>query len=89
MTVKTVGNLTSADEFNNIIIKSDGEKIVRLSDIGNAQLGTANIETQMTQSGKPMVAVALVPLPGANYIEISNAFYKEFEKLKKDLPKDI
>ena len=89
LTVKTVGNLTSADEFNNIIIKSDGEKIVRLSDIGNAQLGTANIETQMTQSGKPMVAVALVPLPGANYIEISNAFYKEFEKLKKDLPKDI
>ena len=89
LTVKTVGNLTSADEFNNIIIKSDGEKIVRLSDIGNAQLGTANIETEMTQSGKPMVAVALVPLPGANYIEISNAFYKEFEKLKKDLPKDI
>ena len=36
-----------------------------------------------------MVAVAIVPLPGANYLEISDAFYTEFEKLKKDLPKDI
>lgn len=89
LTVKTVGNLTSADEFNNIIIKADGEKIIRLSDIGSATLGPENIETQLTQSGKPMVAVAIVPLPGANYIDISDAFYKEFEKLKKDLPKDI
>uniref|UniRef100_UPI0040498FEE efflux RND transporter permease subunit n=1 Tax=Flavobacterium sp. TaxID=239 RepID=UPI0040498FEE len=89
LTVKTVGNLTSAEEFNNIIIKAEGEKIIRLSDIGSATLGPENIETQLTQSGKPMVAVAIVPLPGANYIDISDAFYKEFDKLKKDLPKDI
>ncbi|WP_130733955.1 efflux RND transporter permease subunit [Flavobacterium sp. J27] len=89
LTVKTVGNLTTEDEFNNIIIKAEGEKVIRLSDIGSATLGPENIETQLTQSGKPMVAVAIVPLPGANYLEISDAFYTEFEKLKKDLPKDI
>lgn len=89
LTVKTVGNLTSAEEFNNIIIKADGDKIIRLSDIGSATLGPENIETQLTQSGKPMVAVAIVPLPGANYIDISDKFYEEYEKLKKDLPKDI
>jgi len=89
LTVKTVGNLTTAEEFNKIIIKAEGDKIIRLSDIGSATLGPENIETQLTQSGKPMVAVAIVPLPGANYIDISDEFYKEFEKLKKDLPKDI
>lgn len=89
LTVKTVGNLTTADEFNNIIIKADGDKIIRLNDIGSATLGPENIETQLTQSGKPMVAVAIVPLPGANYIDISDEFYKEYDKLKKDLPKDI
>ncbi|MDP5096195.1 MAG: efflux RND transporter permease subunit, partial [Flavobacterium sp.] len=36
-----------------------------------------------------LVGVAIVPLPGANYLDISNAFYKEFDQLKKDLPKDI
>lgn len=89
LTVKTVGNLSTPEEFNNIIILSNGEKIVRLSDIGRATLEAENIETQMTQSGLPLVGVAIVPLPGANYIDISKAFYKEFDKLQKDLPKDI
>ena len=89
LTVKTVGNLSSPDEFNNIIIRTEGEKIVRFSDVGYAVLGPENLETKMTQSGLPLVGVAIVPLPGANYLDISKEFYKEFEKLKRDLPKDI
>lgn len=89
LTVKTVGNLSKPEEFNNIIIRSDGEKTVRFSDVGHAELGAENIETKMSQSGLPLVGVAIVPLPGANYLDISKKFYTEFEKLKKDLPKDI
>ncbi len=89
LTVKTVGNLATAEEFNNIIIRSEGEKVVRLSDVGSAILGPENMETKMSQSGTPLVGVAIVPLPGANYLDISKEFYKEFEILKKDLPKDI
>ena len=89
LTVKTVGNLSTIEEFNNIIIRSAGDKTIRFSDIGTASLEAENIETQLSQSGKPMVAVAIVPLPGANYLDISKAFHKEFSKLKKDLPKDI
>jgi HAE1 family hydrophobic/amphiphilic exporter-1/multidrug efflux pump len=89
LTVKTVGNLDKPEQFNNIIIKTDGEKTVRFSDIGSANLGPENLETQMSQSGLPLVGVAIVPLPGANYLDISKEFYKKFETLKKDLPKDI
>ncbi|SHG92422.1 hydrophobic/amphiphilic exporter-1, HAE1 family/multidrug efflux pump [Flavobacterium fluvii] len=89
LTVKTVGNLSTPEEFNNIIIRTDGEKIVRLSDIGSASLGSENLETKMSQSGLPLVGVAIVPLPGANYLDISKEFYKTLESLKKDLPKDI
>jgi multidrug efflux pump len=89
LTVKTVGNLSTPEEFNNIIIRTDGEKIVRLSDVGSATLGPENIETKMSQSGLPLVGIGIVPLPGANYLDISKQFYKEVDKLKKDLPKDI
>ncbi|MGC1514326.1 MAG: efflux RND transporter permease subunit, partial [Maribacter sp.] len=34
----------------------------------------------------PMVATAVVPQPGTNYLEIADAFYAEYEKLKNDLP---
>lgn len=89
LTVKTVGNLSTAEEFNNIIIKTEGDKIVRFSDIGSANLGPEVVETRMSQSGLPLVGVAIVPLPGANYLDISKEFYKKFEVLKKELPKDI
>jgi len=89
LTVKTVGNLSTAAEFNKIVIRTDGEKTVLLSDIGSAVLGPVNIETSMSESGLPLVGVAIVPLPGANYLDISKEFYLEYEKLKKDLPKDI
>lgn len=89
LTVKTVGNLTKPEEFNNIIIRSEGDRIVRFSDIGNATLGPENLETRMSQSGLPLLGVAIVPLPGANYLDISKEFYKVYNSLQKDLPKDI
>ncbi|WP_264549902.1 efflux RND transporter permease subunit [Flavobacterium sp. N2820] len=87
--VKTLGNLSTEKEFNDIIIVSDANKTVRLSDIGNAVLASENLETKFTESGNPMVAVAVIPQPGTNYLEIAEQFYAEIEKLKKDLPADI
>ncbi|MBY0487606.1 MAG: efflux RND transporter permease subunit, partial [Flavobacteriaceae bacterium] len=63
LTVKTLGNLSSAKEFNDIIIVSDNSRVVRLSDIGKAELGPENIETKFTGSGKPMVGLAVIPQP--------------------------
>lgn len=87
LTVKTIGNLNTEKQFNDIIIMAQGEKLVRLSDIGKASLEGENMETKMSDSGQPMVAIAVVPQPGTNYLDIANAFYKEYEQLKKDLPK--
>lgn len=87
--VKTLGKLTNETEFNNLIISSDSNNVVRLQDVGYAILGSENEETVLRESGKPMVAVGLVPQPGANYLDISKEFYKRFEQLKKDIPEDI
>ena len=86
LAVKTIGNLQTEEQFNDIIIRAEGEKLVRLSDIGKASLEAENMETKMSDSGQPMVATAVIPQPGTNYLEIAEAFYEEYEKLKKDLP---
>ena len=87
--VKTLGNLGSQEEFNNLIIKSDGPNIIRFGDVGSAELGPENLETKMTESGQPMVGLAIIPQPGTNYLDISKSFYEEFEKLKNEAPKDL
>jgi multidrug efflux pump len=89
LSVKTMGNLSSEDDFNNLIIKNDGVNIIRLKDIGLAVMAPENEETMLRQSGKTMIGMAIVPQPGANYLDISDEFYKRYEQIKKDLPKDF
>jgi len=89
LTVKTLGNLSNEEQFNNIIIRAEGEKVVRLSDVGKASLESENLETKLSDSGQPMVGMAIIPQPGTNYLEIADAFYVQYEQLKKDLPKDF
>ncbi len=89
LSVKTMGNLSSEDDFNNLIIKNDGINIIRLKDIGSAVMAPENEETMLRQSGKTMIGMAIVPQPGANYLDISDEFYKRYAQIKKDLPKDF
>jgi len=89
LTIKTLGNLSNPEQFNNIIIKSEGEKIVRFSDVGRAELGPENLETKMTNEGQQLVGLAIIPQPGTNYVEIADAFYAQYEQMKKELPGDL
>ena len=89
LTVKTVGKLTDENAFNNMIIRSDGDQVVRFKDVGTASLGPENEETILRQSGVPMIGLGVVPQPGANYIAIADEFYKRMAQIEKDLPKDF
>lgn len=89
LTVKTLGKLTTAEEFRNLIIKNDSLNVVKLQDVSQIDLGSENEETVLRESGIPMVAVAILPQPGANYLEISKEFNKRYEKLVADMPADI
>lgn len=88
LTVKTFGKLTTEDDFNNLIIKQDNNTVLRLRDVGEAVLGPENEETILKLDGVPMVALALVPQPGSNYVSITDEFYKRFDHIKKDIPDD-
>ncbi len=88
LTVKTSGNLVTEDDFNNLIIKTDGDKMIRLMDVGSANLGPENEETILRESGTPMIGLALVPQPGANYLDIAKEFHKRYAQIEKELPKD-
>ncbi len=89
LTVRTLGRLESPEEFNNMIIKEEGGTIVRLRDIGRAELGPENLRTVLKRDGVPMVGNAIIPQPGSNHIEIADEFYRRLEQIEKDLPADI
>ncbi len=89
LTVRTFGKLFTEDDFNNVRIKTSAAGNLRLKDVGEAVLGPENEETILKGMLDPMVNVSLIPLPGANYVEIADEFYKRLERIKKEVPKDI
>jgi len=87
--IRTMGRLSTAEEFENLILKVDDGRIVRLRDVGRAELAPQNDRTILKTNGVPMVSVVLRPLPGANYIDIADQFYVRLEQIRKDLPEDV
>ena len=89
LTLRTMGQMHTAQEFNNVILKESNGNIVRVSDVGQAELGPADIKSYMKMNGIPMVGAVVVPQPGANHIDIADAVYERMENMKKDLPDDV
>ena len=89
LTIRTMGLMHTAKEFNDLVIKKNDTRIIRLSDIGRAELGPQDIRSYMKMNGVPMVGVVVVPQPGANHIDIADAVYERVDLMRKDLPEDV
>jgi len=89
LTIRTFGRLDTEEEFANIVVKNVNGSDIRVRDVANVVLGPENEESALKESAVPMVALAVVPQPGANYVSISDEFYKRIEDIKKEVPADI
>ena len=89
LTVRTLSRLSTVEEFNDLIVRELEGRVIRLKDVGRAELGPENLRTVLKRDGVPMVGVVLVPRSGANYISIVDEFNRRVEDLKRDLPPDI
>jgi multidrug efflux pump len=89
LTIRTLGLLTTPDEFNNLIIRQENDQVIRFKDIGRAELGSENLRSILMRDRVPMVGVAIIPQPGSNHIEIADEVYNRLEHIKRDLPDDI
>ena len=87
--IRTLGQMHTTEEFNNLVIKHEGTKVIRFSDVGQAELSPRDIKSYMKMNGIPMVGVAVTPQPGANHINIANAVYDRMKLMEKDLPEDV
>ncbi|HNS47863.1 MAG TPA: efflux RND transporter permease subunit, partial [Bacteroidales bacterium] len=89
LSVRTLGLLTTPEEFNNLtIIENDGS-ILRFSDLGHAELGAENERTICKNDLFPGVAIGVIPQPGANTIDIADEFYERMDEVREVLPPDV
>ena len=84
--IQTQGRLQDPSEFENIIVKSEGGRIVRLGDVGRVELGVQSYATKGYLGKFPSVALPIFQRPGSNAIETSQSIINLMETLKEDFP---
>ena len=89
LSIRTMGLMQTAEEFNSIIIKKSGDKIVRFQDVGHAELAPEDMRSVLRKNNIPAVNVVVIPQPGANHIDIADEVYVRIKQLRKDLPDDV
>src|SRR5262249_42167308 len=89
LAVRTLSRLNTPDEFEDLVLKSVDGRVVRLGDVGRAELTARNLYTNMRVEGEQMVAAVVRTQPGANFLDISKEFYKRVDRIRPSLPPDI
>ncbi|MGI9290129.1 MAG: efflux RND transporter permease subunit [Gammaproteobacteria bacterium] len=89
-TVRTKGRLSTAEEFEEIIVRSnpDGSQ-VRIKDVARVELGTQNYDLVSRLNGESAAVLAIYQLPGANGLAIEEQVRAEMARLERSFPDDL
>ena len=88
--IQTQGKLVSTEQFENVIVKSEENgRIVRVKDVGRAELGAQNYATRGYLGKKPAIAMPIFQQPGGNALETAGEIQDKMEELAKNFPEDL
>ena len=86
LTLRTLGLLQTPEQFNNLILRQEGGNIIRLSDIGTAELYPENDRSTVMLNMLPAITIGVIPQTGANNVAIADEFYRRMEQIKGEIP---
>jgi HAE1 family hydrophobic/amphiphilic exporter-1 len=88
-TITTLGRLLTPEQFEKIIVRADGNRIVRISDIARVELGAKSYDTLGRVDGVPSALMVVYQSPGGNSVQVAENLRKLLERMGKELPKGL
>ena len=83
--MSTLGQLQSAEQFGEIVVRANNDgSVVRINDIGRAELGAQNYTTSTTLNQQPTATMAIYQLPGANALQVAEGIKSAMAKLERN-----
>ncbi len=89
MTIQTRGELKQIEDFNRLVIRSENGTLIRLSDVGRAEVGVEDERSIARYNSKPSVGLGVVKQSTANTIEVAREVKAQLERLKLLLPDGV
>ncbi|MCK4870358.1 MAG: efflux RND transporter permease subunit [Gammaproteobacteria bacterium] len=84
--IRAATDLKTQEQFNRMVIKNDKTNVIRLEDIGKAELGAKNTDFSVVMDGKQAIVVAITPRSTANPVDVSKVVLTQISKMKDTLP---
>ncbi len=85
-TLKYTGRLTTPEEFGNIIIRANGDRILRVHDVADVELGSLNYTVLSRLDGQESVMIAINQTAGSNAQQVINNVKKELDEASRSFP---
>lgn len=82
-------DLSSVDEFRNLVLRSENGAIIRLKDVADVTLGSETYDSEVRYSGKTAVFMGIWPLPNSNSLDVMKLVRAEMETMQKTLPRGL
>ncbi len=79
-------DLRSIEEFKNLVVRQNGDQLVRLSDLADVVLGAEDYDSEVRFSGERAVFMGIWALPNANSLDVIKEVRREMTAIQKDLP---
>jgi len=87
ISVRAIGRLSQPEQFDNIILKTNADgTLVRLKDVGRAELGAENYGSALEFDGQEAVGMGITQLSNANALEVDRLAIAELDRLSKRFP---
>ena len=87
ISVRAVGRMSEPGEFEDIVLKTGANgELVRLRDVGRAQLGAENYSSQLRFNGRDAIGLAVVQLSNANALAVYTQATAELQRLSRSFP---
>ncbi len=89
MTIQTLGEMKTPEEFNRLVIRQEGDRFVRLRDIGEAVEGVENLRSKARSNGRPCIFLGVVKQSKANAVSVSLGIREQLELVRPTLPPGV
>ncbi|MCC6679173.1 MAG: multidrug efflux RND transporter permease subunit [Phycisphaerales bacterium] len=87
--ISTLGRLTSVDQFENVIVRADGNRVLRVKDVARVELGGKSYDLLAAYKGTPAAVCIVYQAPGGNAVQVAGAVEKLLDTKAADLPEGL
>jgi len=84
--IRLVGRIERPEDFSQVVVKRNGDQIVRLNQVAEIKDGYADINSLSMRSGKPNVGIMISRARDASTVSLAKKVHKVVEEVSKELP---